>query len=171
MADTLTVDEGFEIRGKQKRKKKLSKDTNAETFWADFDAIINITKLKDPNPKWGAEKISKSKEQTICSEKKVKRILELYFFDNDGNVFRKSQCKEVPHRPCLTKEELVKLVCDNHEFVGLAVFVSPTSLFARRSYPLSYGDGYLLTRLTGAYNSFCCVQLFCLLCIKMRNVQ
>ena len=104
MADALIVDEGFEIREKQKRKKPSSKD---------FDAIINITKLKALNPKWGAGKISK--EQTICSEKKVKRILEFYFFDNDEEkVFRKSQCNEVPHRPCVTKEELVKLVCDNH---------------------------------------------------------
>ena len=55
MADALIVDEGFEIREKQKRKKPLSKD---------FDAIINITKLKALNPKWGVGKISK--EQTIC---------------------------------------------------------------------------------------------------------
>ena len=113
MADTLIADEGFEIREKRKRRKPLSKDTNAETFWADIDAIINITKLNALNPKWGAEKISK--EQTIYSEKKVKRILELYFFGNDvEKVFRKSQCNEVPHRPCVTKEKLVKLVGDKH---------------------------------------------------------
>ena len=59
MADALIVDEGFEIREKQKRRKPLSKDTNAETFWADFDAIINITKLKALNPKWGAGNVVK----------------------------------------------------------------------------------------------------------------
>ena len=39
-------------------KKPVSKDTNSETFWNNFDKIISITKLKLENPKWGPVKMA-----------------------------------------------------------------------------------------------------------------
>ena len=107
------VDEGFEIKAKGVRRKPLSKDTNAETFWADFDNICNVTQLKEANPKWGASKISK--QISTVSEGKAKKFLELYFFDSKNQtLFRKSQCLEISHRPCVTKEELIELIRENH---------------------------------------------------------
>jgi hypothetical protein len=39
-------------------EKPVSKDTNPETFWNNFDKIISITKLKLENPKWGLVKMA-----------------------------------------------------------------------------------------------------------------
>jgi hypothetical protein len=39
-------------------KKPVSKDTNPETFWNNFDKIISITNLKLENPKWGPVKMA-----------------------------------------------------------------------------------------------------------------
>jgi hypothetical protein len=43
--DETIPDVGFSI-GTIQRKKPVSKDTNPETFWNNFDQIISITKLK-----------------------------------------------------------------------------------------------------------------------------
>jgi hypothetical protein len=42
------------------RNKPVSKDTNPETFWNNFDKIISITKLKLENLKWGPDYIMTS---------------------------------------------------------------------------------------------------------------
>ena len=47
MEETIP-DVGFSI-GTIQRKKPVSKDTNPETFWNNFDKIISITKLKFRN--------------------------------------------------------------------------------------------------------------------------
>jgi hypothetical protein len=39
-------------------KKPVSKDTNPETFWNNFDKIISITKLKLENPIWRPVKMA-----------------------------------------------------------------------------------------------------------------
>jgi hypothetical protein len=50
--DETIPDVGFSI-GTIQRKKTVSKDTNPETFWNNFDKLISITKLKLENSKWG----------------------------------------------------------------------------------------------------------------------
>ena len=55
--DETILDVGFSI-GTIQRNKPVSKDTNPETFWNNFDKIISITKLKLENPKWGPVKMA-----------------------------------------------------------------------------------------------------------------
>jgi hypothetical protein len=55
--DETIPDVGFSI-GTIQRKKPVSKDTNPETFWNNFDKIISITKLKLENPIWRPVKMA-----------------------------------------------------------------------------------------------------------------
>ena len=64
--DETIPDVGFSI-GTIQRKKPVSKDTNPETFWNNFDKIISITKLKLENPKWEPVKI----ENMVHTEQSV----------------------------------------------------------------------------------------------------
>ena len=112
MADRDVVDEGFEIKAKGVRRKPLSKDTNAEAFWADFDNICNVTQLKEENPKWGRLKYQNKYQKSA----KVKRKSSSNCISLTAQIklFRKSQCLEISHRPCVTKEELIELIRENH---------------------------------------------------------
>ena len=67
-------------------------------------------------PSGGASKISKElMSVSIVSEAKAKKYLELYFYDTESNtLFRKSVNLEMPHRPCVLKEELVDMIRKNH---------------------------------------------------------
>ena len=58
-------------------KKTVSKDTNPETFWNNFDKIISITKLKLENPKWGPVKMA----NMVHTEKPVTLTLTLTVHD------------------------------------------------------------------------------------------
>ena len=61
----------------------------------------------------GASRISK--QIPTVSEGKAKKFLELYFFDSPNQtLFRKSQCLEISHLPCVTKGELIELIRENH---------------------------------------------------------
>ena len=55
-------------------KKPVSKDTNPETFWNNFDKVISITKLKLVNPKWGLVKM----ENMVHTAKSVTLTLTLH---------------------------------------------------------------------------------------------
>ena len=67
---------GFSI-GTIQRKKPVSKDTNPETFWNNFDKIISITKLKLENPIWGPVKMA----NMVHTEKHVSLTLTLTLHD------------------------------------------------------------------------------------------
>ena len=115
-AEDFTTDEGFFMV--KKRRKGMSKDPNPEWFWEEFDAIIDVTKLKESNQKYGSTKITNeiAKIHPQLTVRKTKKILGSYFYDSkEAKVFRKSQDNEVPHRECLTKQELIEKVKKNHE--------------------------------------------------------
>jgi hypothetical protein len=62
--DETIPDVGLSI-GTIQRKKPVSKDTNPETFWNNFDKIISITKLKLENPIWGPVKMA---SERVCGK-------------------------------------------------------------------------------------------------------
>ena len=70
--DETIPDVGFSVRTIQ-RKKPVSKDTNPETFWNNFDKIISIAKIKLENPKWGLVKMA----NMVHTEKPVTLTLTL----------------------------------------------------------------------------------------------
>jgi hypothetical protein len=71
--DETILDVGFSI-GTIQRNKPVSKDTNPETFWNNFDKIISITKLKLENPKWGPVKMA----NMVYTEKPVTLTLTVH---------------------------------------------------------------------------------------------
>ena len=71
--DETILDVGFSI-GTIQRNKPVSKDTNPETFWNNFDKVISITKLKLVNPKWGLVKM----ENMVHTAKSVTLTLTLH---------------------------------------------------------------------------------------------
>lgn len=106
-------DEGFEVRAK--RKKPFSKDPNPDSFWAEYKEIFQITKFKYENPKWGPRRIAENLLGGM-SEKKIKKILENFFFDSsNGCIYRASKDNFNSHRRAVTKEELTGLIKKNHE--------------------------------------------------------
>ena len=108
-------DDGFLVRPNSARKKPLSKDPNPEWFWAEYADILQISATKQQNPKWGARRISEFLH-IDASEKKIKKILENYFFDACvGSLYRASKDNTVPHRRAVKKEELIKLIQKKHE--------------------------------------------------------
>ncbi|XP_053398314.1 SCAN domain-containing protein 3-like [Mercenaria mercenaria] len=96
-----------------KKRKPVTKDPNPEWFWAEFDLITTVAEKKSSNPKWGPKKLS---ELTDCNERKIKQILEKYFYDKDENkLYRKSQDNTESHRQCVRKPQLISLLQKNHE--------------------------------------------------------
>ena len=77
--DETIPDVGFSI-GTIQRKKPVSKDTNPETFWNNFDKIISITKLKLENPIWGPVKMA-NMHYMVHTEKPVTLTLTLAVHD------------------------------------------------------------------------------------------
>ena len=59
------VDEGFEIKAKGVGRKPLSKDTNAEAFWSDFDNICKWGRLEYQNKYLQSAKV-KPKSSSNC---------------------------------------------------------------------------------------------------------
>jgi len=67
---------------KKKWKKGVSKDSYAETFWADMSYIVLITKAKEENPNWGPKKLL-SELKLGYAERTVKGMPPLYFYNSD----------------------------------------------------------------------------------------
>lgn len=114
MEQTNTVpDEGYVFE--RKRKKGISKDPNAETFWADMPYYVEIAKAKEQNSKWGPKKIIAELKLGL-SERVVKTVLSQYFYDqNTDCLFRKSIDLNVHHRRCVSKNDLVNMIKENHK--------------------------------------------------------
>ncbi|CAG2253962.1 unnamed protein product [Mytilus edulis] len=67
----------------KKRSKPLSKDINAEVFWAQLPEIKRVTELKDENSKWGPRKISETiPYQNLTEEERL--FLRNAHLDVDG---------------------------------------------------------------------------------------
>ncbi len=112
--------EGYRIGTvKRKFKKPLTKDRNAERFWAQQKDIVEVCQLKASKDTWGKRKIYQHLLQlgkSISSETKVGHYLEKFFFDHSENaLFFKSCEANVQHRRCVTKDQLIDLLRQEHE--------------------------------------------------------
>ena len=67
---------------REKKKKTVGKDQNAETFWEDMSYIVLITKAKEENPYWGPKKLL-SELKLGYTERTAKGMLALYFYDTE----------------------------------------------------------------------------------------
>ncbi|CAG2206142.1 unnamed protein product [Mytilus edulis] len=113
MEQNTVPDEGYVFE--RKRKKGISKDPNAETFWADMPYYVEIAKAKEQNSKWGPKKIIAELKLGL-SERVVKTVLSQYFYDqNTDCLFRKSIDLNVHHRRCVSKNDLVNMIKENHK--------------------------------------------------------
>ena len=110
------------IFGPKAEKRKCSTKDRPLIFWASYEQIKIITKLKALNARWGANKILtqiRANNPTgldFGSERIVHKRLEHYFFDAESDsVFFKSHDNSVNHRQCLSKDELIDYIQKDHQ--------------------------------------------------------
>ncbi|GFN93908.1 Pol polyprotein [Plakobranchus ocellatus] len=103
-----------------KRKKvPATKDASPESFWASFQDITAVTKVKASNPRWGPSKIERNlkslRHSITISQRMIKKYTALYFYDQETNgVYFRSTCPTSKHRRCLTKAEVILKIRENH---------------------------------------------------------
>lgn len=108
--------EGILLGKPGKRQASKTKDRNAEAFWLDLADITAVCRLKANHSNWGPSKILDSLSPSKVTAQKAKKYLERFFYDlEEGQVFLRSSEKNVPHRRCVTKDQLTALIRSEHQ--------------------------------------------------------
>ena len=94
------------------------KDRNAEGFWGNFADATLVCKTKSEHSNWGKRKIRKylkSQQSTTVSESQIQRYCTDFLYDCEEEqlYFRWTEVNTC-HRRCVTREELIKRIQEEH---------------------------------------------------------
>lgn len=67
---------------KKEKKNRVSKDQNAEIFWADMTYIVLITKPEEENPYWRPKQLL-SELKLGYTKRTAKCMLTIHFYDTE----------------------------------------------------------------------------------------
>ena len=105
-------DEGFVIS--KKRRDRETNDTNPEHFWAVYEDVFRVCKLKNTNKNWGAKRI-KEELALQMGETSIRKYMANFMYDEDtDSIFSRSNKVGDDHRKVLQKEELITQIQKNH---------------------------------------------------------
>jgi hypothetical protein len=105
------------MASERKRKLSLTKDRQYIQFWENEEAITKCCALKANNPHWGASRVTQElqKDGLMTTAAKVKTWIDKYFVDNKTKKLYLKPTKPFEnHRLCLSKDELIKMIAENH---------------------------------------------------------
>ena len=108
--------DGFSIGISHRPRAAMTKDRGAEQFWAQLVDITAVGKEKASHSHWGAKKCLAKLPGIEPSPRRIKTVLETFFYSEaDADLFYCSSEVSVPHRRCLSKDQLIEGLLGTHD--------------------------------------------------------